>query len=64
VWSQPERRITKEAKPMIHTCTICGRKKDCSEDCDEPERMPMNCGIAEGAPIHQEEYLKAIGTKK
>lgn len=49
---------------MIHTCSICGRKKDCGNDadCDRPEIIPMNCGVP--YPIHQEAYLKVIGVKK
>jgi len=51
---------------MIHECSICGRHHECGlgVDCDRPEKFPMNCGNNIGHPIHQEEYLKAIGVKK
>jgi len=49
---------------MIHKCSICGRTLDCNEDCDEPEMIPMNCGIEIGTPYHQEEYHKMIEARK
>ena len=50
---------------MNHTCSIRGRHHECDigADCDYPEVYPMNCGIKEGNPIHQDEYRKAMEEK-
>ncbi len=50
---------------MKHICTICGRTLECwDEECEQPEKMVMNCGVRYGTPFHQDEWEKAVGIKK
>ena len=48
---------------MRHICTICGRTLVCldGDDCEQPEKMAMNCGVNLGTPFHQDEYVKGVG---
>jgi len=51
----------------IHTCSICGRPKECNDydgPCTMPKILVMNCGVETGHPYHQEEYCKAVDKER
>ncbi len=51
----------------IHTCSICGREKECNDydgPCGMSKILVMNCGIETGHPYHQEEYRKAVDKER